>query len=132
MEKKSMKSNLAKVRGLGASGSGTSTWWMQRVTSIALIPLVVWYVVMVIKIATSENLAGIIDSPFNVVMLMLFTLVALYHSTLGMIEVVEDYVHCKAGKFILLLILKFLSIFTAAFSFLAIIMFHVAIFTGNQ
>jgi succinate dehydrogenase / fumarate reductase membrane anchor subunit len=132
MGKKAMKSYLAKVKGLGAAGNGTSTWWMQRITSVALVPLVVWYVVMVIKIANSENLAGIIDSPLNIVMLMLFTLVAIYHSSLGMIEVIEDYVHCKVLKLILLIILKFLSIFTAAFSFIAIIMFHVSIFTGSQ
>ena len=126
-----MRSNLAKVKGLGAASNGTHTWWMQRITSIALVPLVIWYVTTLIRITRSENLAGIIDSPLNVVMLLLFTLVGLYHSTLGMIEVIEDYVHSKMIKFILLVLLKFFSIFTAVFSFVAIIMFHVTVFTGS-
>jgi len=126
-----MRSNLAKAKGLGAAGNGTHVWWMQRITSIALVPLILWYVITIISITRSENLAGIIDCPLNVIMLLLFTLVGLYHSTLGMIEVIEDYVHSKALKLLLLVLLKFLSVFTAVFSSVAIIMFHVTVFTGS-
>jgi len=126
-----MKSNLAKAKGLGAARNGTKVWWMQRLTSIALIPIMVWFVVMVMKVTRSDNLSGIIDSPFNIVMLLLLTIVGLYHATLGMIEVLEDYVHCKVAKFILLTLLKFLSFFTAVFSLTAILVFHLTIFTSK-
>jgi succinate dehydrogenase / fumarate reductase membrane anchor subunit len=129
---KSMKSSIAKVRGYGAAGNGTHTWWMQRITSIALVPLVCWYVFICIKIAQSSNLAGIIDLPINIVLLVLFTLVGLYHSTLGMVEVIEDYVHHKTAKFLCLIGIKFLSVFTATFTFIAIIIFHASLFTGGH
>ncbi len=39
-----MRTPLGRVRGLGSAKNGTHHWWMQRVTAVALVPLVVWFV----------------------------------------------------------------------------------------
>ena len=44
----SMKTELAKVRGLGAAHDGTHHFWMQRVTAIANLPLVIYLVYFIV------------------------------------------------------------------------------------
>ena len=39
------RSPLANVNGLGSAKTGTSHWWMQRVTAVALIPLSYWLII---------------------------------------------------------------------------------------
>ena len=43
----SLETPLHKVRGLGASHSGTGHFWHERVTAVALIPLTIWFVSLV-------------------------------------------------------------------------------------
>ena len=38
-----LRSPLGRVRGLGSAKGGTHHWWMQRVTSVALLPLTLWF-----------------------------------------------------------------------------------------
>ena len=40
----SLRSPLGRVRGLGSAKEGTSHWWQQRLTAIALVPLSVWFI----------------------------------------------------------------------------------------
>lgn len=46
-----LRSPLGRVRGMGSARSGTHHWWMQRVTSIALLPLTLWFVFSMISLA---------------------------------------------------------------------------------
>ena len=45
-----LRSDLGRVRGLGSAKDGTSHWWAQRVTAVALIPLSIWFVFSVIHL----------------------------------------------------------------------------------
>ena len=41
---KDLRSPLAKVKGLGADGHGsTEHFWVQRLTALGLVPLVIWF-----------------------------------------------------------------------------------------
>ena len=42
MSDNSMRTPLARVRGLGSAKDGVHHWWMQRLTAVALVPLVLW------------------------------------------------------------------------------------------
>jgi succinate dehydrogenase / fumarate reductase membrane anchor subunit len=46
-----LRTPLGRVRGLGSAKSGTHHWWMQRVTSLALLPLTIWFVLSMIGLA---------------------------------------------------------------------------------
>ena len=42
----SLRSPLGKVRGLGSAKEGVAHWWAQRMTAVALVPLLIWFVVL--------------------------------------------------------------------------------------
>lgn len=97
---------LARVRGLGSAKSGTHHWWMQRVTSVALIPLSLWFISSFLRMATGAgiDIAAWLQNPCNSVLLIAFLGSSAYHSQLGLQVVIEDYVHCGKAKFALLLL----------------------------
>ena len=102
-----LRTPLGKVKGLGSAKSGTHHWWLQRVTALALIPLVIWFVLMVIKASISaDRFVDMLSSPVNSVALILFICVALYHGVLGFRIIVEDYVHCEKVKILSLIAVK--------------------------
>lgn len=101
---------LTKVRGLGSAKSGTSHWWLQRVTSVALLLSSYWLVVF-FKLclqAPYPEMQAWLQSPFNAAGLLGWILLALYHANLGLQVVLEDYVHNEAAKIGSLWIVKLL------------------------
>lgn len=109
-------SNLAQVKALGASGSGTKVWLAQRFTAIALIPLCLWVVYNLMKISQFGlvEVASFFANKINVVLLSLFIYFALYHSMLGVKEIIEDYIHCTKMKFFLIVVLRLFTVLTGA------------------
>ena len=89
-----LQSPLGRVRGSGSSKSGTHHWWMQRVTSIALTPLMLWFVFSLAARAGEpwEVMADWIGRPFNAVLLLLLTGIGFYHTAAGLQVVIEDYI----------------------------------------
>ncbi|HKU95116.1 MAG TPA: succinate dehydrogenase, hydrophobic membrane anchor protein [Vineibacter sp.] len=106
-----LRSPLARVRGLGSAQDGTHHWWLQRVTAIALVPLVVWFVISMLRVAPEGQAAvrAWIASPITMTMLILFIAVGLWHAALGMQVVIEDYVHGKGWRIGLDLAVKFIA-----------------------
>lgn len=96
---------LARVRGLGSAKSGTHHWWMQRVTSVALVPLAVWFIYSFLQTATGSgvDIASWLQNPCNALLILAFLAASAYHSQLGIQVVVEDYVHCHKAKCAVLL-----------------------------
>ena len=41
----SLRTPLGRVLGKGSAGDGVGHWWVQRVTSVALIPLTAWFAI---------------------------------------------------------------------------------------
>jgi len=95
-----MKSPLARARGLGSAHEGTEHWMAQRVTAVALIPLVFWLVFSIISLkgASHAQFTTWLEHPINAVMMILFIIASLYHAVLGAQVVVEDYIHSEWFK----------------------------------
>jgi succinate dehydrogenase membrane anchor subunit len=91
----SMKTPLGRVRGWGAARSGTHHFWHQRVTSVAGIPLVIAFIVVVIALLARNHAAAvqILGSPLVALVMMLFVINTVYHMWIGMQEIIVDYVH---------------------------------------
>ena len=85
------------ARGLGSSKDGLGHWWKQRLTSIALVPLVVWFVVSMIALAGQDraHVLNWLHSPLHGLVFSLFLIISLYHANLGLQKIYEDYVQVR-------------------------------------
>ena len=101
----SVRSPLARVRGLGSAQHGVGDWWAQRVTAVALVPLTVWFVASVVSLAGADfrTVALWMGSPVTAVLLILMLAALFRHAQLGLRVVIEDYVHNEGAKIALLL-----------------------------
>ncbi|MFT5703287.1 MAG: succinate dehydrogenase / fumarate reductase membrane anchor subunit [Rickettsiales bacterium] len=106
--------------------TGSHSWLMQRISAIALIPLVIWLILSVMKIVADPiNLMPIFFAyPLNAFMSILFVAFSLYHGSLGMKEVIEDYVSNKFKKHFYIMLINFLSIVTGTAVVVAILRLH--------
>jgi succinate dehydrogenase / fumarate reductase, membrane anchor subunit len=97
----SMRTPLARVKGLGASGHGVEHWWLHRVTAVSNVPLIISFVIIVAALAASpsyQEAIAIISHPLVAIILILAVISVTNHMRLGMQIVVEDYVHDKGLK----------------------------------
>ncbi len=102
---RSMRTPLGRVRGLGAAHAGTGHFIAQRVTSIALAILAPWFAVSVaLSIRDASYLATIdwVSDPLNAVGAILLLAIGFYHMSLGMQEVILDYIAKPSTKMVLL------------------------------
>jgi succinate dehydrogenase / fumarate reductase membrane anchor subunit len=106
---KSLRSPLGRVVGLGSAKSGAHHWWLQRLTSIALVPLSIWFAVSMLSLPALDHVTviGWMSQSWTALLLIVFVLVATWHSQLGVQVVVEDYVHGHGLKILTLVILSF-------------------------
>ena len=102
---KHFRTPLARVRGRGAARSGTNDFWLQRVTSVAGIPLTAAAVVIVIMLLGRNQaaVAQILGAPLVAVIMLLFIVCIIVHMKIGMQEILVDYVPDESMKLTLLL-----------------------------
>lgn len=118
-----LRSPLARVRGLGAARAGTDEFITQRLTAIALIPLLLWFVGSIIHLARSDHAIVLqwIRTPWVTVALILLILVLFLHAHSGLREVLQDYVHQEIIKTIAMVAMKFFIITITVSSVLAVL-----------
>jgi len=118
----SMRTPLGKVRGLGSAKDGTEHFWLQRLTSVANIPLVLIGLYLIISTigAPYEVVYAKLSSPLSAIFLFLFSFSVLTHMRLGMQVVIEDYIHGEFKKVLLIMLNTFFVMFTGALILYAI------------
>lgn len=119
----SMRTPLGKVLGLGSARLGTEHWWLQRVTAIANIPLVIFLVIFILSHLGASRTAVIasIANPFVAILLALTFVSVLWHMRLGLQVVIEDYIHGHAAKFAALLANSFVTVLLGVAALYAIL-----------
>jgi len=102
---------LARARGLGSAKDGLSHWWVQRLTAIALIPLVVWFAISLVMLTGADYgiVRAWIGSPLVMVLLILTIAIGLHHGQLGLQVVLEDYTS-GAWRVTLIVLVKFIAV----------------------
>ncbi len=102
---KHIRTPLARVRGFGAAKSGTGEFWLQRVTSIAAVPLTIAVVIIVITLLGRNQPAAaqiLGSSPIAIIMLLFIATICV-HMKIGMQVIIEDYVHDERAKLALII-----------------------------
>ena len=102
------RSGLGRARGLGAAKTGSAHWWAERVTSVALLPLVLYFVVSVLVLKGADHAAMVtfMAEPWNAVLYIALIAALFYHLDMGMQVVIEDYIRSDAPRIMILLVVK--------------------------
>lgn len=110
--KESLRTPLGKVRGLGSAKHGAGHFIAQRVSAIALLFLVPWFLISLIGAVRGgyDGALAWVSEPLNAVLTLLAVGAALYHMRLGMQVVVEDYIAKHGTKNVLLILNTFICV----------------------
>jgi succinate dehydrogenase / fumarate reductase membrane anchor subunit len=120
---KSAQTPLHKVQGMGSSHSGTGHFWHERLTSVALIPLSLWFLYVMLGLSDTSEVTALqfLAHPWNAILMGAFVCFSLWHAYLGLQVVVDDYVHTAGMKIFLMLVIRFGVIAIGATSLFAIV-----------
>ena len=121
--KRSMRTPLGRVRNLGAAHSGTSDFWRQRITAVAMTLLMI-PVLVIIMMLLGSNQAGakqVLGSLPVAIIMLLFIVASTWHMKIGMQVVIEDYIHNEKLKLVCVMANNFFSVAVALASIYAIL-----------
>jgi succinate dehydrogenase / fumarate reductase membrane anchor subunit len=108
----SMRTPLARVRGLGSAKSGTGHFWLQRVTAVANVILTVIFLGVVICLVGKPypGAIAILSHPLVAILMLLFIISGCIHMRLGMQVIIEDYIHGEGLKILAVMANTFFAI----------------------
>lgn len=73
---------LKNVRGLGAAKTGTEHFVVQRLTATALVPLSIWFLILVLSLIGADHTAAsaAVAKPWNAILLVGFLIASFWHA----------------------------------------------------
>ncbi|MGO1119610.1 succinate dehydrogenase, hydrophobic membrane anchor protein [Rhodovibrionaceae bacterium A322] len=103
-----LRTPLSQVRHLGSAKDGTTQWWAMRLSSLALVPLVLWFVISLLSLVGADHAAftAWASQPVTAGLLILLILATFHHAAAGLKEVIEDYIHSHGPKLALILLVQ--------------------------
>ncbi|APH57908.1 Succinate dehydrogenase membrane anchor subunit [Granulibacter bethesdensis] len=95
-----MRSHLGRARGLGSAKHGLTHWWAERMTSVALVPLTLWFIFAALHLTghSRAEVAQWVGHPVHAVLLLSLVFATFHHVQLGLQVIIEDYVHTDSVK----------------------------------
>ena len=119
----SYRTPLGRARGSGSAKHGAGHWLSERVSAIALVPLVTWMVYGILRLAAGDYGFAVhwVRDPLNAVLSVLTIAIAFWHMHAGVRVVVEDYIHKTGSKAGLLLINLFVCGLSGALAIFSIL-----------
>ena len=118
-----MATPLSRVRGLGSAHSGTETFWRQRLTAVANVPLVIfliWSIVTHIG-ADYATVKDYLTRPLVAAAMLALVISAAIHMRIGLKEIIEDYLHGDGAKIAAVILATFFAVGVGLASALAIL-----------
>jgi succinate dehydrogenase / fumarate reductase, membrane anchor subunit len=118
-----MRTPLARAIGLGSAKEGVAHWWAQRMTALALVPLMLWFCAALIAHLGAGRPQALqwLGSPGTAIAMLLLLLAGLYHMALGLQVVIEDYVANEWAKLGALVINRFVAFVLAVAGIFAVL-----------
>lgn len=95
-----LRTPIAQIRGLGSAREGVGHWKMQRLTAVANVVLVIWFLISAVSLAGAgyDETRAWLASPISTSLMLLLITSSFYHAKLGVQVVIEDYVHHEGIK----------------------------------
>lgn len=120
---KDLRSPLAKAKNWGTSADASNDFWAQRLTALALVPLVLWFCFSIAFLpeVSYSVVVSWLQSPFNAIMMILIVIISFKHTQMGMQVIFEDYISRHAIRITAILLVKFLSYFLMALGVYSIV-----------
>jgi len=118
-----LRTPLARAKGLGSAKEGVGHWWSQRLSSLLMMPLVLWlgFSVAFLPQASHAELTQWISSPAITVGLVLLILTVFYHAQQGLQVVIEDYVSTHWQRTAAIIAVSFLCLLLAVIGVIAVL-----------
>ena len=118
-----METPISRVRGLGSARSGAHHWWLERLTSVATLLLVVWLLVSLLTLPDFAygTIIEWLGSPLGAVPMLLLIVSAFWHAKLGLQVVVEDYVDDEGLKLFTITLVNFFIVALGATAFFSVL-----------
>ena len=100
-----MRTQLGIVRGLGSAKDGTGHFWLQRLTSLASLPLTIFAIALAISLVGEPHavVAARLGSLLIAIPLLATIFAYAYHMKLGMQVIIEDYVQAEPARVLALI-----------------------------
>jgi succinate dehydrogenase / fumarate reductase membrane anchor subunit len=107
---------LGRVRGLGPAREGAHHWWEERLSSIAVLLLLVWLLVSLLRLPALDydSVRSWLADPLAAVPMLLLIFTTFWHAKMGLQVIVEDYVHEEGGKLFWIVLINFAAILAGA------------------
>ena len=117
------QSCLKKVMKMQSKSHGVVHWKLQRISAIAMIPLIIWFVSSLVfsLINSYEQSITWLQSPINATGMVLLFGTLYFHAASGLQVVIEDYVHNEGLKIMSLILIKLLSVLLGVLSILCVL-----------
>ena len=112
----SMRTPLARAKGLGAAGHGAEHWFVHRMTAVSNIPLIVAFIIIVASLAFRpwDDAVRVVSHPLVALLLILCVVSVTNHMRMGMQIIIEDYIHDKGWKIAAVIANTFYAVVIAA------------------
>ena len=119
-----MENKLNKVQAMKSlKNHGLAHWKLQRISAIAMVPLVIWFTssLMLVLINGYEQSIEWLQNPFNATGLILLFGILYFHAASGLQVVIEDYVHHEGLKIVSLILIKLIAFVLGVLSIICVL-----------
>lgn len=115
--------SIKRARGMGSAKAGVGHWWLQRVTAAANAVLFVWFFLSLLMLPSLDHASVVawVGQPLVAIALVLLVLSTWWHFRVGVLVMIEDYVHSAAARMLAVVALTFYTIATGAVALFAIL-----------
>ena len=113
---------LKKIFSFGFNKDGLSHWIWQRITAFLMIFLFLWSIFSFQELSINFiiDFNSWIKIPINLALFVVLFILIMHHSTLGMLNIFEDYIQSKKRRKFLSFSLKTISFFVLVISILSV------------